>query len=250
VTRQRCNRNSVSSVPGGCLGATTRFSQLIDFDTTVEEFLVVMFYRKQGSIELYDDEFRCVPITSPHQPEQNGLTHALLAAKEHIEDDFMLMLGHNVFRANLGDVVRRQRGHRTDAAFLVEEVPWEEAGRYGVCDTNDYGEIVEVIEKPEEPPTNLVMTGFYTFSSAIFHAAHLVQPSNRDEYELSEAIDLLIRSGRTIDAIRMDGWRSTSAIPRIGRRPKSACRKRSRRSKNPTLRRPDAGTPVSKVFGL
>ena len=125
----------------------------------------------------------------------------------------MLMLGDNVFDANLADVVNRQQEERADAAFLVEEVPWEEASRYGVCDTNDYGEIVEVIEKPDDPPTNLVMTGFYTFTPAIFHACHLVQPSDRDEYELSDAVDLLIQSGRTIDAIRMDGWRVDVGYP-------------------------------------
>ena len=105
------------------------------------------------------------------------------------------------------------REDRADAAFLVEEVPWEEASRYGVCDTNKYGEIVEVVEKPDDPPSNLVMTGFYTFTPAIFHACHLVQPSNRGEYELSDAIDLLIHSGRTIDAIRMDGWRVDVGYP-------------------------------------
>jgi len=50
-----------------------------------------------------------------------------------------------------------------------------------------------------------VMTGFYSFSPAVFHACNLVQPSDRGEYELSDAIDLLIQSGRTIDAIPLDG---------------------------------------------
>ncbi|MFB6228330.1 MAG: hypothetical protein ABEH88_07145 [Halobacteriales archaeon] len=36
---------------------------------------------------------------------------------------------------------------------------------------------------------------------------HLVQPSTRGEYEISDAIDLLIQSGRTIDAVELDGWR-------------------------------------------
>jgi len=92
-------------------------------------------------------------------------------------------------------------------------VPWEEASRYGVCDTNKYGEIVDVVEKPDDPPSNLVMTGFYTFTPAILHACHLVQPSNRGEYEISDAVDLLIKSGRTIDAIRMDGWRMDVGYP-------------------------------------
>ncbi|WP_254538918.1 UTP--glucose-1-phosphate uridylyltransferase AglF [Halomarina litorea] len=187
------------------------FERLADLGAT--EFVVVVGYLKEHIAEHYGDEFEGVPITYSHQEEAKGLAHALLTVEEHIDDDFMLMLGDNVFDANLEDVVRRQREDRADAAFLVEEVPWEEASRYGVCDTNDYGEITAVVEKPEEPPTNLVMTGFYTFTPAIFHACHLTQPSDRGEYELSDAIDLLIRSGRTIDAIRMDGWRVDVGYP-------------------------------------
>ncbi|MFB6301616.1 MAG: UTP--glucose-1-phosphate uridylyltransferase AglF [Haloferacaceae archaeon] len=187
------------------------FEELVDLGA--DELVVVVGYRKEDIISHYEDEFRGVPITYTHQREQKGLAHALLTAEDHVEDDFMLMLGDNLFRANLRDVVRRQREDRADAAFLVEEVPLEEASRYGVCVTNDYGEIVEVVEKPDDPPSNLVMTGFYTFSPAIFHACKLVQPSNRGEYEISEAIDLLIRSGRTIDAIGLEGWRMDIGYP-------------------------------------
>jgi len=187
------------------------FDDLIDLD--VDEFVVVVGYLKEKIMERYDDEYRGVPITYAHQREQKGLAHALLTAEPYIDDDFMLMLGDNIFRGNLSDVVNRQREDRADAAFLVEEVPMEEASRYGVCNTNEYGEITEVLEKPDDPPTNLVMTGFYTFTPAIFHACHLVQPSDRGEYELPDAIDLLIQSGRTIDAIRLDGWRIDVGYP-------------------------------------
>ncbi len=187
------------------------FDELVELGAS--ELYVVVGYEKEQIIEYYGDSYEGVPITYSHQREQRGLAHALLTVEEYVDDDFMLILGDNIFDANLGDVVNRQREERADAAFLVEEVPYDDASRYGVCDTNDYGEIVEVIEKPDEPPTNLVMTGFYTFTPAIFHACHLVQPSNRGEYELSEAIDLLIQSGRTIDAIRMEGWRYDIGYP-------------------------------------
>jgi len=187
------------------------FEQLVELGA--DELLVVVGYMKESIISHYGDEFQDTPITYAHQREQNGLAHALLTVEEHIHDDFMLMLGDNIFQANLEDVVNRQYESRADAAFLVEEVPEEEASRYGVCDTNKYGEIVEVVEKPDDPPSNLVMTGFYTFTPAILHACHLVQPSDRGEYEISEAIDLLIQSGRTIDAIRMDGWRTDIGYP-------------------------------------
>ncbi|WP_225335249.1 UTP--glucose-1-phosphate uridylyltransferase AglF [Halomicrobium urmianum] len=187
------------------------FEQLVELGA--DELLVVVGYKKQVIINHYEDEFEGVPITYAHQREQKGLADALLTVEEHIDDDFMLMLGDNVFDANLQDVVNRQREQRADAAFLVEEVPWEEASRYGVCDTNKYGEIVDVVEKPDDPPSNLVMTGFYTFTPAILHACHLTQPSDRGEYEISDAVDLLIKSGRTIDAIRMDGWRVDVGYP-------------------------------------
>jgi glucose-1-phosphate thymidylyltransferase len=187
------------------------FDNLVTLD--VDEIIVVVGHMKQQIIDRYEDAYRGIPITYAHQREQNGLAHALLMAEAHVEDDFVLMLGDNVFQANLSDVVNRQRESRADAAFLVEEVPDEEASRYGVCDTNEYGEIVEVVEKPDDPPSNLVMTGFYTFTPKIFHACHLVQPSDRGEYELSDAVDLLIQSGRTIDAIRMDGWRVDVGYP-------------------------------------
>lgn len=178
-----------------------------------DEFLVVVGYHKEDIISHYGDSFDGIPITYTHQREQLGLAHALVSVEKHIDDDFMLMLGDNIFEANLRDVVGCQRKDHADAAFLVEEVPDEEATRYGVCDTNGSGEVVEVVEKPDDPPTNLVLTGFYTFTPAIFHACHLVQPSERGEYELTDAINLLIKSDRTIDAITLDGWRIDVAYP-------------------------------------
>jgi len=185
--------------------------QLAELGT--DEFILVVGYMKEEITDHYGDAFEGIPITYTHQREQKGLAHALLTVEDHIDDDFMLMLGDNIFSANLRDVIRRQQEDRADAAFLVEEVPWENADRYGVCETNPYGEITDVVEKPDDPNSNLVMTGFYTFSPAIFPACRLVQPSNRGEYEISEAIDLLIRSGRTIDAIPIDGWRIDIGYP-------------------------------------
>ena len=218
------------------------------FDNLLEigadELIVVVGYLKEQLVERYGDSYRGVPITYAHQSEQLGLAHAVLQVEQFIDDDFVLMLGDNVFRANLADVVNRQREDRADAAFLVEQVPYEEASRYGVLDTNEYGEIVEVVEKPDDPPSNLVMTGFYTFTPAIFHACHLVQPSDRGEYELSDAIDLLIQSGRTIDAIRMEGWRVDVGYPEDRDRAEERLRADAERSlePSPTTQPPESET--------
>ncbi len=187
------------------------FDRLTDLDA--EELIVVVGYRAEDIVDQYGEEYEGIPITYRKQEEQLGLAHALNTVEDLVGGEFMLMLGDNVFEANLDDVVRRQRENRVDAAFLVEEVPYDEASRYGVCVTNEYGEITDVVEKPDDPPSNLVMTGFYTFTPAIFHATKLVEPSDWGEYELSDAIDLLIQSGRTIDAIGLDGWRIDVGYP-------------------------------------
>ena len=214
------------------------FENLLEIGAS--EFVVVVGHLKEQIIERYGDSYEGVPITYAHQREQHGLAHAILAAEPHVEDDFMLMLGDNVFRANLADVITRQGEDRADAAFLVEEVPWEEASRYGVLDTNEYGEVIEVVEKPDDPPSNIVMTGVYTVTPAIFHACHLVQPSDRGEYELPDAIDLLIQSGRTIDAIRMEGWRVDVGYPED----REKAQRLLRRERGEPIEEPAEGEPA------
>jgi glucose-1-phosphate thymidylyltransferase len=187
------------------------FERLVDLG--VDAIVAVVGYRKERIIERYGDSFRGVPITYAHQREPLGLAHALVTAEPFVADDFVVMLGDNVFHANLADVVRRQRETDADAAFLVEEVPREAASRYGVCVTNGDGEILDVVEKPTDPPSTLVMTGFYAFSPAVFDACRLVQPSARGEYELTDAVHLLLESGRRVDAVPLDGWRVDVGYP-------------------------------------
>ena len=74
-----------------------------------EEFVVVVGYRKEDIIEHYGDEWEGIPITYTHQREQKGLAHALLTAEELIDDPFMLILGDNIFEANLADLSTARR---------------------------------------------------------------------------------------------------------------------------------------------
>jgi glucose-1-phosphate thymidylyltransferase len=90
-----------------------------------------------------------------------------------------------------------------------------------ICDTNDYIKVIEVTRKLENLPTNLVMTIFHTSLPAIFKSCHPVQSSDRNEYELPDAIDLLIQLGQTIDTLRMDGWRVNIGYPEDRNRDKA-----------------------------
>ena len=179
----------------------------------VEEFVVVVGYRKEEILGYYGDEFGGVPITYVHQREQLGLAHAVGRAGSAIEDDFVLLNGDNVFRANLGEAVERQRRQSVDAVLVVEEVPEEQARRTGVVETDDSGRVTGLVEKPDDPPSTLVTTGCYVLPTEVFHACELLCPSARGEYELPDAIDLLLAAGMTVETVRLDGWRVNVNTP-------------------------------------
>jgi len=79
-------------------------------DLGADEFVVVVGYLKERIIDHYGDEFDGIPITYAHQREQQGLAHALLTVEKYVDDDFMIILGGNVFQANLEDVAAPVRG--------------------------------------------------------------------------------------------------------------------------------------------
>ena len=170
----------------------------------IEEFAVGGGDRTEGIIERDGDAYRGVPITDAHQREQRGLAHVLLGANPLLRRTSRCCSGRPCFG--------RFWGQSWTDSTLMGRTRRSPSRRYrwrrprGTGCVNGDREIVEVVEDPDDPPSNLGMTGFYTFTPAIFQACHPVQPSDRGEYELPDVIDLLIQSGRTIEAVEMESW--------------------------------------------
>lgn len=187
------------------------FDELVGLDVT--QLLVVTGYRGDQIVERFGASYRDVPLTYIEQAEPLGLADSVAQAEPHVDDDFLVMLGDNVFRGDLDGLPRQHLDGDADATLLVDRVPLDEASRYGVCHLDDDGEVVELVEKPATPRSNVVMTGFYAFSPAIFPACRLVEPSDRGEYELPDAIELLVQAGRTVETVPLEGWRVDVGSP-------------------------------------
>ena len=167
--------------------------------------LVVVGYRGDDIVEHFGERYRGTPITYVRQENRLGLAHALRRAMPAVDGTIAVMNGDNVCRANLSAVVDRHLETDAAATLLVEEVSRERARETGVVETTD-GRVTGLVEKPDDPPSTLVTRGFSVFEPVVGPACRLVTPSERGEYELADALDLLLSAGRRVETVALDGW--------------------------------------------
>ena len=75
-----------------------------------------------------------------------------------------------------------------------------------MAELNGDGGVARLVEKPKEPKTNLALVGVYMFTPAIFDAARAIEPSWRDELEITDAIQTWWSSGLRVDPHIVHGW--------------------------------------------
>ncbi len=166
-----------------------------------DELVVIVGHEAAQIVDRFGDAFDGVPITYAHQREQLGLGHAVSKAEPHVSGDFLLLNGDNVFVESVQPAV--EAASDADAVLAVEEVSPAVATTTGVIQTDDSGSVVSIVEKPADPPSTLVTTGCYVLPEQIFPACALLQPSADGEYQLSEAVDLLVYAGFDTTTVRL-----------------------------------------------
>jgi glucose-1-phosphate thymidylyltransferase len=160
-----------------------------------------------------------VEVTYIPQEEPLGLAHCVLIAADFLaDDDFVMYLGDNMLEQGLTEFVDRFESERAAAQsptlqddavapvaqILLAKVP--DPQRFGVAELNSTGGVVRLVEKPEDPPSDLALVGVYLFDRHIHGAVRAIEPSWRGELEITDAIQWLIDNGYHVRHEVIEGW--------------------------------------------
>lgn len=153
-----------------------------------------------------------VQLSFVRQPEPLGLAHAVSFCKDFVDgDSFVLYLGDAIYGQSLAPIVQSFQEEPCANLNLVKEV--EDPRRFGVANVVD-GRIVKLVEKPQNPESNLAMAGMYVFGPQIWSVFADLKPSARGEYEITDAIQMLIDRGEVVRAGVYEGeWFDTGTLP-------------------------------------
>ena len=144
------------------------------------------------------------------QDEPLGLAHCVLIAREFLaDDDFVMYLGDNLLEQDLGAFTAafeeaRAGASPPDAQILLKQVP--DPHRFGIAVLDDAGDVVTLVEKPADPPSDLALVGVYLFDPSIHEAVASIEPSPRGELEITDAIQWLVDQGRRVRCELLTGW--------------------------------------------
>ncbi len=147
-----------------------------------------------------------VRVTYIPQDAPLGLAHAVKISRDFLGDErFVMFLGDNVIQGGISPLIAGFAEHHDwNSQIVLTEVEVPE--QYGVARLNGEGRIVELIEKPKNPPSNLALVGIYMFDHHIFEATEAIKPSFRGELEITDAIQWLVEHGYVVYPHIHRGW--------------------------------------------
>ena len=172
-------------------------------DMGVTELIPIVGYKGDQITEYLTDTYD-MKINFVYQQEQKGIAHAVDLTRQHADNsEIIIILGDTIIDTDFTKIPEAG-----DFVLGVREV--EDPKRFGICEV-DGGVISSIVEKPDDPKGNLAIVGLYYFkdSAPLFEACRAVidrDIKTKGEYQITDALSLMIDSGTTFVPYEIDGW--------------------------------------------
>jgi len=165
-------------------------------DAGASELVFVVGYEADQVRSYFGEEYRGVPVAYATQSEQRGTADAVRAAREHIDGDFAVLNGDNLY-----DPESVATLYEAAPAIAAQEVP--DPTSYGVLSTEG-DRVTGIVEKPADPPSTLANAGAYVFPEVAREWLD-VPESERGEHELTDVVARVIEES-DVTAVELDRW--------------------------------------------
>ncbi|MFW6286807.1 MAG: sugar phosphate nucleotidyltransferase [Candidatus Sumerlaeota bacterium] len=175
-------------------------------DVGVEEVTCVVGYLGKQIEAFVRETYPDLPTNFVEQEEPRGLGHAIhLTAEHHRADDspLLIILGDTIIDADLSELKDAGRN-----MIGVREV--DDPSRFGVVEVED-DRILSMVEKPEDPPSNLAIVGVYYLTQAAPVYDALAKSVEREEttkgeIQLTDALQKALDEGFEMHTFSVSGW--------------------------------------------
>ena len=132
------------------------------------------------------------------------------------DPEYLLVLsGDHIYKMNYDEMLDYHKAKGAEATIAVREVPWKEASRFGIMNTNEEGDIVEFQEKPKEPKSNLASMGIYIFTWKTLRkilVADMKNPESTHDFG-NDVIPTLLADNKKLVAYTFAGyWKDVGTI--------------------------------------
>lgn len=154
----------------------------------IRDIVVVVGYRKEQVIRHLNSLGEGVEVVVQEKPL--GTAHALLQAKDHIRDRFLVLPGDNFINSAS---ISRIMGQKN--AVLVKEHPYP--SNFGVVMTRK-GYVTSIVEKPAQAPSFTISTGIFSLDLDFFSFVR--------GNDLTDAVEAFLESGKKLRAVPADNW--------------------------------------------
>lgn len=139
-----------------------------------------------------------------YQEGEGGIAEALKLCEHFSEGQpVVVILGDNIFEADISPYVEKFKDRPTGARLLLKEV--QNPGRFG-CPEIEGDRIVHIEEKPARPKSPFAVTGIYMYDQRVFDFCRDLKPSDRGELEITDVNNQYIADGNLSYDILDDWW--------------------------------------------
>ena len=172
----------------------------------IDDIMIVTGGRKSGDfLELLGNgkEFGLEHLNYTYQEGEGGIAEALGLAEHWAKGaPLCVILGDNLIEKNIAKAVADFKLQGRGAKIMLKEV--HDPERFGVA-TLDGDHVVEIIEKPSDPQSNLAVIGIYLYDERVWNVIHDLEPSDRGELEITDVNNWYIRDGSMSYEV-LQGW--------------------------------------------